>query len=432
MLECHKSFIQQLQNVIEFDINNHNFSSLLVIEIKNMPILITLYNKEFVYNALHMLKQDLFLKLNQLHQEQDDNSVKSPSNIIINVNDSYIYIIIHTNLDEIGQYVYALYNYIQLFSYNNDLKPLHFTPNISGISIPHDASSAIEALNKAYTVLNTNNNFTYSKYYTSYKEFINNKEHFKRSLILTSCIKKALLEQKLRLAFQPIIESKTGNVTHYESLLRIINNEGRIVSAGPFIEQAEEMGFISFIDEAVLEMVVEELKTSPNIHLAFNLSALGIHNENWLKKTKKLLQDSSLANRVIVEITETAAQKDLSKTAYFIATLQEIGCQVALDDFGSGYTSFRQLKALSVDIIKIDGAFIRDILDHSDNLLLVKTLLNMIRGFGLKSVAEFVENGEIAKLLMDLNVDYMQGNYFCPAVNYRSWIQNHDNYTVKE
>ncbi|MFV9875010.1 MAG: EAL domain-containing protein [Rickettsiales endosymbiont of Dermacentor nuttalli] len=429
MLECHKSFIQQLQNIINSNISNHSFSSLLVIEIKNIPILNTLYDKEFIYNALQILKQDLFLTLNQLIiQEQNTNIGSDQNNFILNIYGAYIYIVIPTTLENIDNYTHVLYNHIQLFSYNNNLKPLHFNPNISSVSIPQDTNDAIDALNKAYTILNTDNNFTSSKYYASYNEFIENQEKFKKSLILTSCIKKALLEQKLRLAFQPIIESKTGNITHYESLLRIINNEGRIVSAGPFIEQAEEMGFISFIDEAVLEMVIEELKTSPNIHLAFNLSALGIYNQNWLKKTKTLLHDSNLANRVIVEITETAAQKDLSKTAYFIATLQDIGCQVALDDFGSGYTSFRQLKSLSVDIIKIDGAFIRDILDHSDNLLLVKTLLNMIHGFGLKSVAEFVENGEIAKLLIDLNVDYMQGNYFCPAVNYRAWIQNQDNY----
>jgi EAL domain-containing protein (putative c-di-GMP-specific phosphodiesterase class I) len=153
------------------------------------------------------------------------------------------------------------------------------------------------------------------------------------------------------------------------------------------------------------------------------LSALGVHNKDWLKIAQKALQNPNIASRLMVEITETAAQQDLSKTAYFVASLQEMGCQVALDDFGSGHTSFRQLKALSVDVIKIDGAFIRDIVNNPDNLLFVKALLSMSKGFGFESVAEFVENGEIAKLLMGLDVNYMQGNYFCPAVNYRSWVK---------
>ena len=105
-----------------------------------------------------------------------------------------------------------------------------------------------------------------------------------------------------------------------------------------------------------------------------------------------------------------------------------MGCQVALDDFGSGYTSFRQLKALSVDMVKIDGAFIKDLTDNSDNRFFVKTLLDFTKGFGLQSVAEFVEKGETAKMLMELGVDYMQGYYFGKPENYRSWL-NKGEYT---
>ena len=104
--------------------------------------------------------------------------------------------------------------------------------------------------------------------------------------------------------------------------------------------------------------------------------------------------------------------------------MQEMGCKVALDDFGAGHTSFKQLKMLPVDVIKIDGCFVRDIIQNTENQIFVKTLIDIIRALGLKSVAEFVENGEIAKLLLDLKVDYMQGNYFCPALNYRSWIED--------
>ena len=128
--------------------------------------------------------------------------------------------------------------------------------------------------------------------------------------------------------------------------------------------------------------------------------------------------------RLIVEITETATQLDMRRTAYFVATIQSLGGLVALDDFGSGYTSFRQLKSLSVDMVKIDGAFVRDLVDNADNRFFVKTLLDFTNGFGLKAVAEFVETGEIAKMLMELGVEYMQGYYFGKPENVRGWIDD--------
>jgi len=112
---------------------------------------------------------------------------------------------------------------------------------------------------------------------------------------------------------------------------------------------------------------------------------------------------------------------DLKHSARFCAEVQAMGCMIALDDFGSGYTSFRQLQALPIDYVKIDGVFIRDLTDNADSRLFVKTMLDFIRGFGLKSVAEYVENGEIAKMLMELGVDYLQGYYLGKPSNTRPW-----------
>ena len=177
------------------------------------------------------------------------------------------------------------------------------------------------------------------------------------------------------------------------------------------------------VDHLVLDMVVAELENSPQVSLALNVSNLTTESGQWLEHFRRLLKGRpEIAARLMVEITETAAHRDLRRTAYFVASVQEMGCSVALDDFGSGYTSFRQLKALSVDVVKIDGAFVRDLVDNPDNRFFVKTLLEFTQCFGLKSVAEFVENGETAKMLIDLGVDYMQGYYFGKPENYRSWL----------
>ena len=157
--------------------------------------------------------------------------------------------------------------------------------------------------------------------------------------------------------------------------------------------------------------------------LAFNVSNLTTENPMWLDAISQALKETpDIAPRLIVEITETAIHRDLRRTAYFVASLQSMGCQVALDDFGSGYTSFRQLKALSVDMVKIDGMFIKDLARNADNRFFVKILLDFAQGFGLSTVAEFVETGEVTKILMEMGIDYMQGYYFGKPANHRAWL----------
>lgn len=238
---------------------------------------------------------------------------------------------------------------------------------------------------------------------------------------LANHIERSIREKRLKLAFQPIIETDSGKVSHHECLLRIVTSKGSIDSAGSVIQVAERMGFIDKIDVLVLEMVANELKQSKNVSLAFNISNITVNDKTWMQSFSNLV-DSDIASRMIIEITETAAARDIKQTAMFVASLQEAGCQVALDDFGSGYTSFRQIRALSVDMIKIDGSLIRDINDNAYNKLLVKSLLDLINSLGIKAVAECVDRGDIAKYLIKSGVHYMQGNYFGPAVNTRVWL----------
>lgn len=234
----------------------------------------------------------------------------------------------------------------------------------------------------------------------------------------------AIHNDRLRLAYQPIIRSSDGKAAHYECLLRLVGDDGSVTSAGALIPVAERMGLIDVIDQLVLEMVVEDLMRCPDVHLAFNVSNLTTTDHDWLDTLNKVVGATpEIAPRMCVEITETAAQRNLSETAYFVAAIQSLGCKVALDDFGSGYTSFRQLKTLSCDMIKIDGQFVRDLEVNNDNRFFVKTLLDFVQGFGLEAIAECVETGEAAKILMDLGVHYMQGYYFGRPETHRTWLR---------
>jgi EAL domain-containing protein (putative c-di-GMP-specific phosphodiesterase class I)/GGDEF domain-containing protein len=246
------------------------------------------------------------------------------------------------------------------------------------------------------------------------------RQHLETANMLTA----AMDENRLKLAFQPIIESKTGKIVHYEALLRLYSRDGKISSAGILIPIAERMGLVHLLDELTLEMVVREMRADPDVMIAFNVSNHTTRSPSWMAKFKQYLKETpEISARMICEITETAAHRDLTHVSHFCAEVQGLGAWVALDDFGSGYTSFRQLKALPVDIVKIDGAFIKDLTDNADNRFFVKTLLDFTQGFGLKSVAEFVENGETAKMLMELGVDYLQGYYFGKPENIRRWLK---------
>lgn len=308
---------------------------------------------------------------------------------------------------------------IQMLALQHQVGPLHITCSLGSVCFPDPATTVADALDKAYIALNNNNNVVFS----AFEETDYDSEKSREQMGLANYLHDAIVENRLRLAFQPIIRTKTGKVGHYESLLRIVDKEGKISTAGPLIPIAERMGLIEIIDRLVVEKVVEELRNHPTVELAFNISSVTTGNPEWVRYLASLLNDDlSIASRMIVEITETAAQRDLRETAYFVASVQALGCQVSLDDFGSGYTSFRQLKALSVDMLKIDGAFIKDITDNADNRFFVKTLLDFTAGYGLHTVAEFVETGEVAKLLMEMGVEYMQGYYFSQPLNYRPWL----------
>lgn len=329
--------------------------------------------------------------------------------------------IILAECDRAGAESHALEmkNAIQKLTLQHEVGPLHITASIGSVCFPSPAGSVADALDKAYIALNNNNNLVFS----AFEETDYDSEKSRQQMALANYLHDAISENRLRLAFQPIIRAKTGEVGHYESLLRIVDKEGKISSAGPLIPVAERMGLIEIIDRLVVEKVVEELRRHPTVELAFNISSVTTGNPEWVRYLASLLNDDlDIASRMIVEITETAAQRDLRETAYFVASVQALGCQVSLDDFGSGYTSFRQLKALSVDMLKIDGAFIRDLVDNADNRFFVKTLLDFTAGYGLHTVAEFVESGEIAKMLMELGVEYMQGYYFSQPLNYRPWL----------
>jgi EAL domain-containing protein (putative c-di-GMP-specific phosphodiesterase class I) len=135
-----------------------------------------------------------------------------------------------------------------------------------------------------------------------------------------------------------------------------------------------------------------------------------------------LRANTDAASRLIIEITETAAIQDLDDARGFVTRVKDLGCRIAIDDFGAGHTSFRNLRKLGVDIVKIDGAFVPNIAKSNDDRAFVRTLVDLSRRLGLKSVAEWVQDEQIAALLTEWGCDYLQGQLIGLAASERPWV----------
>jgi EAL domain-containing protein (putative c-di-GMP-specific phosphodiesterase class I) len=222
----------------------------------------------------------------------------------------------------------------------------------------------------------------------------------------------ALRNDRFLFAFQPVVCASTGKVDYFECLLRMRDEQGSIVCGVEFIRTAEELGLIGLIDQYVLKKTVKELSVDPEIRLGFNISGLTVCNQEWLHLLVGLLHKRpEIARRLVVEITETAAVGDIQDSVSFVDTLRRMGCRVALDDFGAGYTSLRHLEMLPLDIVKIDGSIVRKLASNRQQRGVLRHLVGLTKDFGFSTVAECIEKAADAVLLRAEGIGYLQG-YF--------------------
>lgn len=229
-------------------------------------------------------------------------------------------------------------------------------------------------------------------------------------------VKEALSEDQLLVAFQPIQDVTLGTISHYEALLRVFDEQGNPLPTGKFVLYAEKSGLVHDVDLCIVEKSLRHKKElqdrGVNATIAINLSGASFRNPALYERILGLIEKYEICTEeVIFEITETAAVEDISDTATKMKDLKRLGCKFALDDFGVGFSSLYHLKQLPLDFVKIDGSFIKHLPDQPEDQALVKAVVEVAKVFGLKTVAEFVEDGSILAVLSELGVDYAQG-YF--------------------
>ncbi|HCI47973.1 MAG TPA: hypothetical protein DFI00_11810 [Rhodospirillaceae bacterium] len=287
--------------------------------------------------------------------------------------------------------------------------PFTVTCSIGGVVFPDQSGSPQEVINMGESAMQEAKRAGRD----AYRRYQLNEEQRaaqRYSLAMAEMVKSALTNQQAALAYQPIVASETGETVFYEALLRIKDSRGQWITAGQIMPAIERLGLGRSVDRYAISKAISVLDEYPDISLSINVSGLTVADRAWSRSVAMELQDRpDIAKRLIVEITETVAMEDIAEAQRFIAAMRELGCRLALDDFGAGYTSFGQLRTLSIDLLKIDGSFIKGITTNQDSRLFVQTLLHLAKGLGVPTVAEFIETDSERDIVIKAGVDFLQG-----------------------
>jgi diguanylate cyclase (GGDEF)-like protein len=299
--------------------------------------------------------------------------------------------------------------------------PVCITVSIGSVTVPRHARNAGEAINRAQETLDLAKRRRAGSF-SAWRPNVERDAQRRVNIRVTDEIVTALNERRIVMAFEPVVEAHSRESAFYECLIRMEQDGGQVLLAPDIVPVAERLGLIRLVDHRVLELVVTELAASPNVQLSLNISPDTTMDPDWWASIESLMRaHPGVAERLIVEITETVAIQDVDELRGFVSRLKNLGSRIAIDDFGAGYTSFRNLRKLGVDIVKIDGAFVQNVVRSADDRAFVQTLIDLARRLKIKTVAEWVQDEQAALMLRDWGCDYIQGRLIGLASSSRPW-----------
>lgn len=293
-----------------------------------------------------------------------------------------------------------------------DGEAISVTLSVGGVSIPVHSRVPQDIMQFAEETLIIAKNRPLESF-SVYEPSASRENYRKKNISIAGEIVDALNDRRVKLVYQPLVHASSGVIESYECLIRIMAKNGNLIPNGQLIPVAEQLNLMRLLDHRVLEIALQKLFDEPNVNLGINISAGTIADSRWMDcLVASIDKQPQIGQRLTIEITETALLSDMSYTKDFVDRLHELNCKVAIDDFGSGYTSFQNLKVLDVDIVKIDGSFIANMRNSHDDRFFVKTMNDLAKHFNIKTVAEWVEHEEDVVTLREIGIDYLQGFYF--------------------
>jgi diguanylate cyclase (GGDEF)-like protein len=300
--------------------------------------------------------------------------------------------------------------------------PVAVTASVGGIIAPRHAQTVHDVLSRAHEALHAGK----LRRRGAVEVFRPNVERDalrRENMRASDEIIGALNERRILSAFEPVVEAASRRPAFHECLMRIRRADGTLVTATEIMPIAERLGLVRLIDHRMLEHAVAEMTAVPDLQLSLNVSPESINDGSWWSAlTASLASHPGIAPRLIIEITESAAIRDIDEARDFVARLKDLGCRIAIDDFGAGYTSFRNIRKLGVDLVKIDGSFVTPLATSPDDQAFVRTLIALARQLGLKTVAEWVQDEAAVAMLVEWGCDYLQGELIGLASLAPPWV----------
>lgn len=283
------------------------------------------------------------------------------------------------------------------------------TASIGGVSLPRHAATVNEALMRVRECLQLAKARGYGRF-VAYAPSPTREARRRGNAALSTEMVAAVENDHLRLFYQPVVDLETRRPVFHEGLLRLARADGTFAPAVDFIQICEQLGLIRLVDAFALTRTIETLIAVPEARLSLNVSVETLSDGEWLSQLAQAsARHPGLAERLIVEITESAVIRNIDEMALFTATIHDLGGSVAIDDFGAGFSSFRHLRSLDVDIVKIDGSFVENLPKSLDDLAFVRALTELARTFDVQVVAEWVQDEATVALLRSAGVHLLQG-----------------------
>jgi diguanylate cyclase (GGDEF)-like protein len=346
-----------------------------------------------------------------------DEIIKKTASYLLKFFDQFEYKIYRFNGDEFAildrskkdiiKFEYDIQNFIEHlskkeFTIFNEVVTVSLCGGITNCNDTDPIVAATTALK--YSKKENLDTVTYSENLPLIKEFKNN-------FHITKLIRKAIEKDFVVPYFQPIKNIKKDKVDKYEALMRIIDSKGNISYPNDFLDVSQKAGLYKELSLNMIKKSIQHFQNKKELTVTVNLSTKDIQDKKVLKFIHKLKVEKNSMKNIVFEITEQDGIENFEEVEAFINEVKQYGAKIAIDDFGSGYSNFENIIHLGIDYLKIDGSLIKNIATDKNSKIIVETIVQFAKRLEIETVAEFVSDEKIYKIVKDIGVDYAQGYY---------------------